>query len=200
MRAGESDLRWSKVSFGPDHHEHACRLARLFGENLLQVARARLQRADQSQVETGGRQFKELVCRLWEMHLGKPILAALFRGLQGDGLPLCLFLCGTLGIELNYRARGEKRKDFGCSNLDRFLHDQVHVFSFRDGLRECEAAAKRRSLGDLDETQLHRAGTERGYFGDRFPAVAVENGEAGAGRKTENVASMMRFGSAQGGG
>ena len=35
-------------------------------------------------------------------------------------------------------------RDFGRADLDGFLHDEVHVFPFRDRLGKCDAAGKRR--------------------------------------------------------
>ena len=79
------------------------------------------------------------------MHLREPVLAALLGGLERDALPFRLFLRRALRIELHHGASGKERKDLGRADLDRFLHDQVHVFSLRNGLGEGDAGAERRA-------------------------------------------------------
>ena len=77
------------------------------------------------------------------MHPRQPVLAALFGCLDCDLLPFGLFLRGAFGIELHNRAIGNDRRNFGGTDLDRFLHNQVHVLSLRDRLPQNDAALQR---------------------------------------------------------
>ena len=51
----------------------------------------------------------------------QPVLTALFGCFNRDLLPFRLFLRGAFGIDLNNRAVGNDRRDFGCANLDCLL-------------------------------------------------------------------------------
>jgi hypothetical protein len=66
----------------------------------------------------------------------QPILAALLGRFDGDLLPFCLFLRNTFRIELYNGAVRNDRRNFGSTNLDGFLHNEVHVFTFWDCLSE----------------------------------------------------------------
>jgi len=50
---------------------------------------------------------------------------------------------GALIIQTDNRAIGKNRGDFRCADLNRFLHDQIHVFSLGNCLAECDATAER---------------------------------------------------------
>jgi len=79
-----------------------------------------------------------------DVNVRQPILTALFRCFDGDLLPFGLFLQAAVGIELHNRAVGNDRRNFGCTNFDGLLHDQVHVFSFWNCLSQNYPAAQRR--------------------------------------------------------
>ena len=134
------------------------------------------------------------------LHLRKPVLPALLGGLERDGLPFRLLLRRALGIEVHDGAGGEERENFGRADLDRFLHNQVHVFPFRDGLGEGDAGAERRGDGFMQKAQPDGAGIERDDLGGAFATLAIENGHASPGLEAKNVARMMRLGPGEGGG
>ncbi len=96
--------------------------------------------------------------------------------------------------------RGEEREDFGRADLDRFLHDEVHVFPLRDGLGQGDAGAERRGDGFVQNAQLDGSGIERGDLGGSFAAVAIEEGDPIARLKAQNVAGVVRLGAGEGGG
>ncbi len=87
---------------------------------------------------------KNCATRARRAHFREPVLSALLGGFDRDGLPLLLFLRGVLGLQADDGAIGDEGDDRGGADLDRFLHDQVHVFSFRNGLPEGDAATERR--------------------------------------------------------
>ena len=66
------------------------------------------------------------------LHLRQPILAALLGRFDRDLLPFGLLLRGALRIDMHNGAIGKNRRDLGRADLDRFLHDQVHVLPFRE--------------------------------------------------------------------
>ena len=101
-----------------------------------------LKRADQLQVETL-MILKELHQFFWRLHLRQPILATLLRGFDRDALPLRLLCRGVLIIQTNNGTIGKNRGDFCCANLNRFLHDQIHVFPFGNRLAKCDVTAER---------------------------------------------------------
>jgi hypothetical protein len=127
------------------------------------------------------------------MYLRQPVLPALLRRFDRDGLPLGLFLCSGIRVEVNHASRGKKRENFCCANLDCFLHDQVHVLSLRDGLSKAEPSAQLWRQSFLQDAQLDCITTERADLGRRFAPVAIEHDESIARCKPEDIAGMMRF-------
>src|SRR6266481_5285818 len=52
-------------------------------------------------------------------------------------------------FKIDNRAPGDERRDFRSSDLDRLLHDQVHIFSLRNRLSECDPATEWRRFSFL---------------------------------------------------
>ena len=130
------------------------------------------------------------------MDLREPVLAALFSGLDRDRLPFRLFLCSALIIELHNGSGRNERYYFGGADLDRLLHDQVHVFSFRDRLREADPAAERRRTRLVQFAELYLPAVDFGDFRRDFTAATVEEHCFAARLQTENIARVMRFAAA----
>ena len=128
----------------------------------------------------------------------EPVLPALLGGLKGNALPFCLFLGSARRIEAHRSPRRKERKDFGRADLDRFLHDEVHVFTLRDGLGQGNAGAERRAEGLLQNAQLDRS-TEGGDLGGGFASMAIEEGHPIALLKSQYTAGVVRLGAGQGG-
>ena len=126
-------------------------------QDFLEMHGVGLERADQLQIEAA-MLLKELRERLRRLHLRQPVLAALLGGFDRDGLPLRLLRRGALLIEADDRAIGKNRSDFRRADLNRLLHDQVHVFPFGNGLAERDAAAKRRRLRVVQFAELDLRG------------------------------------------
>ncbi len=103
-------------------------------------------------------------------HFRQPVLAALLGGFDGDGLPFLPFLRGVLGLEANDGAIGDERHDRGGADLDCFLHDQIHVFSLRNGLAESDAATQRRGVAFVQFPQGDLARTKRSDLGGDLAA------------------------------
>ena len=127
------------------------------------------------------------------MDLREPVLAALLRGLDRDCLPFRPFLCGALIIELHNCSGRNERYYFSRADLDRFLHDQVHVFSFRDCLREADPAAERRRARLVQFAKLYLPAVDFGDFRRDFAPATVEEHCFAARLQTENIARVMRF-------
>ncbi len=134
------------------------------------------------------------------MDVREPVLSALLGRLEGDGLPFCLLLCRALGVEVHHGARGKERKDLGRADLDRFLHDEIHVFPLRDGLGKGDAGLQRRGDGLLQNVQPDRGGIERGDLGGGFASPPIEEDDAIARLKPQHAAGVVRLGAGQGGG
>ena len=130
----------------------------------------------------------------------EPVLPALFGRFERDGLPFRLLVSRALRVEVHDRATGKEREDFGRADLDRFLHDEVHVFPFRDGLGQGNAGAERRGDGFVQNAQHDGRGIERGDLGGAFAALPIEEGDACTRLQAENVAGMVRLGSGECGG
>ena len=116
---------------------------------------------------------------------------------------VCHFACfcaALLGVEMHHGARGKERKDLGRADLDRFLHDEIHVFPLRDGLGKGDAGPQRRGDGLLQNVQLDRGGIERGDLGGGFASPPIEEDDAIARLKPQHAAGVVRLGAGQGGG
>src|SRR5678816_3526860 len=100
------------------------------------MPRTELERADEAEVVNcrDGGEGEEVVRRSGSVDLREPVLPALFGGLERDDLPFGLLLRRALRVELDHGAGGEERTDLGRADLNRFLHDEVHVFPLRDSL------------------------------------------------------------------
>ncbi len=103
-----------------------------------------LERADELEIEAARGRRKTGRGSAAFRTCGEPVLAALLGGFDRDGLPFGLFGRGVVGIEPDDGAIGKEGRDLGRADLDRFLHDEVHVFPFRDGLAEGDLATERR--------------------------------------------------------
>src|SRR6266516_2740603 len=149
MAAGERKLRRREIAFRPDKHQYALgkvsMFARVISEDSFQMLRTRLKRADQVQIECR-RGRKKLAEPAWRVNARQPILPALLGCLDRNLLPFRLFLRGAFQIELYDRAIGNDWRNLGCPDLDRLLHDQLHVFSLWNRLPENDSTAQRRGF------------------------------------------------------
>jgi hypothetical protein len=57
------------------------------------------------------------------MHVGQPVLAALFGRFNCNLLPFRLLLRRAFGIDLHNRTIRNDRRDFRSADLDRLLHN-----------------------------------------------------------------------------
>jgi hypothetical protein len=89
-----------------------------------------------------------------------------------------------------------ERYYFGGADLDRLLHDQVHVFSFRDRLREADPAAQRSRGRFVQFAELYLPAVDFVDFRRDFAPATVEEHCFGARLQTENIARVMRFATA----
>ena len=140
------------------------------------MPRVGLEGTDELQVEAG-RVLEKLRELLRRAHFGQPILAALFGGFDGDVLPFGLLLRGALVIDLDDGAIGHDGRDFGSADLNGFLHDEVHVFPFRNGLGKGDAAGKRRGRRFVQSAETNLGAIDGGDLGGHLAAVAVEEDE-----------------------
>ena len=103
--------------------------------------------------------------------------------------------CAALSGSRCTTVRAERSgKDFGRADLDRFLHDEIHVFPLRDGLGKGDAGAQGRGDGLLQNVQPDRGGIERGDLGGGFASLPIEEDDAIARLKPEHAAGVVRFG------
>src|SRR5712692_5342000 len=146
VTASKRKLRRRKIAFRSNEHEDAggklSMFVRVSSQNPLQMPRVRLKRTDQLQIELDA--FGEKLGKLSRRaHLREPILSALLGCFDRDLLPFRLLLRRALKIEMYDRAIGENRRNFGRADLDRLLHNQVHVLSLRNSLAERDATFQR---------------------------------------------------------
>jgi hypothetical protein len=127
------------------------------------------------------------------VYFGEPVLAALLRCFDRDGPPLGLFLSCTVFVELHYASRGEKWEDFRCPDLDCFLHDQIHVFRFRDGLSKAETSTQPWRQCFLQDAQPDCSTVECADLRRGFAAAAIEHDQLIARCQPQDIARMMRF-------
>ena len=123
-------------------------LVSVVSQNFFQVNGIGLERADQTKIKIAG-MGKEILQFSGRVDLRQPVLAALLGCFNRDLLPLCLLLFRFLRIKIDNRALGNERRNFRSADLDRLLHNQIHVFSFWNCLSESDAAAEWRSFGFL---------------------------------------------------
>src|SRR5450432_1443646 len=161
------------------------------------MPRARLKRTDQPQIDSAGI-GEEVVRRARDVHLREPVLPALLGGFDRDALPFRLLLCGALRIEPHDGARGKERENFGRSDFDGLLDDEIHVFSSREGLRESNSATERWGNAFVQGAQLDACGIDRGDLSSGFATVAVKEDDARAWLEPKNMAGMVRLGPAEG--
>ena len=139
---------------------------------------------------------KKIVEPLRGMHLRQPVLAALLGGLDCNLLPSHLFLRGTFGIDLNNGAIGNDRRNLGCTDLDCFLDDQLHVFAFWNRLPENDPAAQRRSLRFVQFAQSNFVTAKIDNLGCDFASASIEQNSLLANVHTQDVAQVVGFRSA----
>ena len=130
-------------------------------------------------------------------HFGQPVLAALFGGFDGDVLPFGLLLRGALVIDLDDGAIGHDGRDFGSADLNGFLHDEVHVFPFREWPEQGDAAGKRTASRFVQSAETNLGAIDGDDLGGNLAAVAVEEDKLCAGLEPENIARVMGFAAAQ---
>ena len=193
---GEGDLRRGEVSLRADEDQRTLWLAAVFLQVRAQVSRIVLERGDQHQVERSrpvrGEKF---LGRLRGGDGRQPVLAALLGGLDDRRLPLGLFGDGALVVlDLGDGAFREQRGDPSRAEFGGLLDDEVHVFSFGNGLREREAAGQRRRLGAVHDRQADGPpGGIRGNGRGGFGALAVEDDDLLAGLEAQDVERVVRL-------
>ena len=98
---------------------------------------------------------------------------------------------------MNNSALGNKWGNLGRSDLDCLLHDQIHVLSFRNGLRQCYLTRQRRYSRLVNFAQENfLAGYLRNLSGD-FMAATVEHNHSPTRLQAKHSARVMRFRPAQ---
>jgi hypothetical protein len=127
------------------------------------------------------------------VHARQPVLAALLGRLNGDLLPFRLLLNGAFGINLNDSPVGNDRRYVGRTDLDRLVHDQLHVFSLRNCLSQNDPASKRWRFGFVQFSQADFATARIDNFGSDFAAASVEKNKLLAALHPQNVARMVGF-------
>ena len=131
------------------------------------------------------------------MHRWQPILSALLGRFDCDLLPFRLLLFRFLFIKIDNRAFGNQRRDFRRTDLHRLLHDQVHVFSLWNCLRERDPTAERRRFGFVQFPQTNFTSCYVDNFGGDFATAAVKDNKTRSTFHPQHIASVMSFGTAQ---
>ena len=96
---------------------------------------------------------------------------------RSAAISIC-FCAGAFGIELHNRAIGNDRRNFGCADLDRLLHDQLHVFPFWNRLSQNDPAAQRRRFRFVQFSQSDFVVVKIGNFRSEFAPLSVEENKS----------------------
>lgn len=155
-----------------------------------------LERADQLQIETP-MILEKLRERLWCLHLRQPVLAALLGSFDRDGLPLGLLGHGAFVIQTDNRPIGKNWSDFRGADFNGFLHDQIHVFSFGNGLAKGDATAQRWRMRVVQFAEMDLRRVARNDLGGDLASVPVKENNPVRRVEAQDVAAMMRFGARQ---
>jgi hypothetical protein len=131
------------------------------------------------------------------VNVRQPILPALLGRFDGDLLPFGLFLRGTFGIKLYNSAVGNYRCNFGCTNLDGLLHDQLHIFAFWNCLSKNNPAAKRRCFRLMQFSQSNLVLGDIRNLCSEFAAFSVKEDKLVFGSHAQDVARVVGLGAAQ---
>src|SRR5207244_4103434 len=129
----------------------------------------------------------------WRVNARQPILPALLGRLDRNLLPFRLFLRGGLQIDPYDRAIGNDRRNLGCPDLDRLLHDQLHVFSLWNRLPKNDSTAQRRGLRLLQFAQLNFIAARIDNFSSDFVPESVKENELLPVLRPQDIAGMVRF-------
>ena len=193
--------------------------ARILGQDFFQMPRIGLKRADEAQILwrrslSVGRINATVIDRRYSItekifelsrraHLRQPVLSALLGRFNRDLLPFGLFLRRAFKIDMHNGAIGKDGRNLGRADLDRFLHDHVHVLPFWNGLAERDAAPQRRRFRFVRFSQANLVfGSPRrvrpvadeidNLCRDLAPA-AVEDNEFVAALQSQDIARVMRL-------
>ena len=110
---------------------------------------------------------------------------------------LVCFCAALSSSNLDDGAIGHDGRDFGSADLNGFLHDEVHVFPFRNRLSKGDAAGKRRGRRFVQSAETNLGAIDGDDLGGNLAAVAVEEDKLCAGLEPENIAGVMGFAAAQ---
>src|SRR6266487_948672 len=133
----------------------------------------------------------------WHVHARQPVLSTLLGCLNRNLLPLRLFLRGAFRIDLHNGAIGNDRRNLGRADLDRLLHNQLHVFSFGNRLSQNNPAAQRRRFRFVQFPQPNFVVAKINHLGSDFATASVEENKLFAALHAQDIARMVGFRSSQ---
>ena len=141
-------------------------------------------------------------------HFWQPVLPALLGRFDRNLLPFRLFLRSAFKIDVYNGAIGKDGRDLGRADLDRFLHDQVHVLSFGNGLADRDVAAQRRRFPFVQFAQsnlvlcaprrVRPVADEIDNLRRDLAPTSVENNELVAALQSQDIARVMRLRACEG--
>jgi hypothetical protein len=184
--------------------------ARIIGEDFFKMLCAGLKRPDQAQIERRShiaiRRLKRLqvdrcVKKFREffrhMHARQPVLSTLLGCLNRNLLPFRLFLRRAFGIDLHDGAIGNNRRNRGRADLNRLLHNQLHVFPFGNRLPQDNPAAQRRHFRFVQFPQSNSVAAKINNLGSDFATASVEENKLFAALHAQHIMCMVGFRSGQ---
>lgn len=121
------------------------------------------------------------------------ILAALFAGFESDGLPFFLLAEGIGGIELDDGSFGEQGNNADGTEFDGLLHNEIHVFPFRNGLDECERAGEAEGGGSLLQGKCNGVAGGLPENGAGFVSDPIKNSDAFSRGEAEDLERVAGF-------
>ena len=92
---------------------------------------------------------------------------------------------------------GDKRRNLDRSDFDRFLHNQIHVLPFRNGLRQRYLTGQRRHPRLVHFAQVNLLAIYRRDLSGDFMTATVEHNYPPARLQAKHIARVMRFRPAQ---
>ncbi len=127
------------------------------------------------------------------MHDRQPVLAALFRRLDGELLPFLDLRVGLLVLDLRNAVVALQRDEFGDTQLGRLLDDQVHRLCLGQRLRQPDRMRRARRGGLRQNGELHGVLGDLGDARLGFMAVAVEDTEVVTDVLAHDLRAMVRL-------
>ena len=113
-------------------------------------------------------------------------------------LPFRSPLFSFFRAKVDNRAFGNQGRDFRGPDLHRLLDYQIHIFSFRNRLCERDSATQRRRFGFVQFPKPNFISRKIDNFRGDLTTTAIEENGAFTAPHSQDIASVMGFGAAQG--